>query len=373
MSSASNPKKGSLGNDETGSPSLSASKAQRSADALDKKSKKAKPADEVGDNGAASAGPTESPLRRLSDAKAELKPGAVPAERSSADGSGGAEGDISERPREFLLQRIAALERQLRIRNADCSRLLQERHALLPLKQKCESQAEMIEALQDKCALVAAQHASAMETVEQLKKQLRTQQHEDRIHGFQERMGVEGGGGKGNGNGGGDGGGGPPPLRSTRGPRDAAPSGPDAGSKVQVIGVTSGTARPSQSQRRLAPGGTVVSTAMGPQILYDSSDISSVGFQQNAKLPYDFLGGPAAQEQYHRSLQQGPPQQQSGAHPSASAFDDGGEGAEANRLMEMAKEEAEMAIKYAEVESKEEQELLARFNALKKPPSKQTK
>lgn len=353
---------------------------------------KDKSAADASETSTRSVNPDEGSLRRLSDSvkKDKGRDNTASASQDSLGGkkpktvertttsssvqsgdSGSIDVDISEQPKEFLLQRINALDRQLRIRNSDCSRLLQERHALLPLKQKCESQTEMIEALQDKVLLLQAQHVSALETIEQLKKQLRNEAHEERVRGFQRQMGNDG-----------DADVGPPTYRATQGPKEqgsaSLPVTNPATSRVRVTGITPysgpslGAANSGPQQTRLAPGGTVVNTAVGPQIIYDSSDISSVGFQAGAKVPYDFLGGPAAQEQYARTVrfQQQPNSKTDNNNKknnsnSASAFDEG-EGAEVSRVMNMAREEADMEVKYAEVESKEEQELKARIAALKK-------
>lgn len=306
---------------------------------------------------------------------------AVPVGTQSASVDAVNDDDDETVSRAVLLSRVAALDRQLRIRNSDCARLLQERHSLLPLRAQCESQSEMIAALHDKVALLETQRESAMETVERLQQQMKHEEHQRRVGGFQQRLssdsGNYGGGGKGCYDS-------SSPLRGrpTQGPATIA-GGATAttplavNSKIRVTGITSGGTgggRGGVPTTRVAPGGTIVNTRAGQQIIYDSSDISSVGFQKNARLPYDFLGGPGAQQQYQRSVQQ-QQQQQGGGKPnsntngnanSSGAIGSAGEQAEVGRVMDMAMEAAAMEVKYAEVEAAEEAALRARLEALKK-------
>ncbi|KAK7194697.1 hypothetical protein NESM_000389000 [Novymonas esmeraldas] len=252
---------------------------------------------------------------------------------------------LASESKEFLIRRVQALERQLTIRNNDCARLLEERSQLLPLREKCESQREMILALRSQLDLAQAQRESANDAMEAMKRQQRDTEHRERIERAERAMYGAAGGPKTN-------------AAGLRKPDITTPS---------PSGAPPAPSPPSSHMHpaRRAPGGTVVNTASGPQILYNSSDISSVGFATNARLPYDFLGGPGAQVQYltrHRN----------NAGRDAAEEPEGGvdasDDAQVRRTMAAAAEAVQMDTKYAEMEDKEHEALLARLKALRNGP-----
>lgn len=253
--------------------------------------------------------------------------------------------DLEHQSREFLLQRARALDRQLKVRNSDCARLLTERQQLLPLREKCESQKEMILALRGQLDLARAQRESAVDAMETMKRRQRDQEHRDRVANAERAMYAV-----------------PPQQREelppslSQRPSTAAPTtaiSPKSNNGHSSPPPTAST--PNIGRRN--PGGTVVSTAAGPQLLYDSSDISSVGFTKNAKLPYDFLGGPGAQQQYLSRYSSG------GDVPDGGH--DESEDGQVRRVINAAKDQAEMEAKYAEMEDREEEALMARIKALR--------
>lgn len=246
--------------------------------------------------------------------------------------------DLCSQSKDFLVQRVFALERQLKIRNADCSRLLAERHELLPLRDECKSQKELIVTLQDKIQILTAQHASALESVDAMKKKLRDEEHQRRMLRYRDKLENNDQG--------------PPPPsapRMTVMKANPAPSGMAMQTPTpQRCG--GGSARDRQPPPM--PGGTIVTTSTGPQIMYDSSDISSVGFTTKGVAPCDFRRGPIAQQQHVVKCH--------GEHLDSEEGEEG-----IYRVMQMAREEAEMDVKYAEVQNHEEKELRDRFNALR--------
>lgn len=254
---------------------------------------------------------------------------------------------------EQLLQRVEAVERQLKIRNADCARLLHERQQLLPLKEKVESQREMILALREQLALARAQMASAVEALEAREKADRDAAHQQRVQGFHAKM---------------NGAPPPPPLQPPQHQQHqqqpSSPASPSSASRARIVAVEERSPVPNGgSKQRRVSGGTVVATGAGPQIILDSSDISSVGFSKRSALPYDFLGGPMAQQQYREQQQ---PQPQLG--PVASGSNSAEEDDEVARVMDMAREAAMLDIQYAQVKDHEEEELRRRVTALRQRP-----
>ncbi|CAD2217740.1 hypothetical protein AGDE_14673 [Angomonas deanei] len=235
---------------------------------------------------------------------------------SPSAGSELSEQELLAKPKEFLVQRVQALERQLKIRNSDCSRLLQERHELLPLKEKCNSQREMILALKEQLEIAKVEKASALEAVERYRKEERNAIHQERIGQAEAAMGGRA----------------TPKIR-VKSISDSPPPSKSGNSSVSP----------------LPPGGTVVQTSLGPQVIYNSSDISTVGFSKQSK-PVDFLGGDMRFTQGKAGT---------GAHA-------GGSGDEVKDLMERAKDEANTELKYAEYEEDEDRKLHARLEALKK-------
>ncbi|KAG5493535.1 hypothetical protein JIQ42_01905 [Leishmania sp. Namibia] len=245
--------------------------------------------------------------------------------------------------KDFLIQRVRALERQLRIRNSDCARLFEDRKELAILKQKCESQREMILALRDQLDLAQAQRDSANDAMEAMKRQQRDKEHRDRV-AYAERA-IYG---------------------ASVAPRDTAGNTKRPENCISSGSNAAPNATPaSAAQRnntRCAPGGTVINTASGPQIIYDSSDISSVGFARSAKLPYDFLGGPGAQLQYLSRYHGG---SHAEAEEELGGGHDASEEAQVRRTMAAAAEASQLDAKYAEMEDKEHRALLARIKALR--------
>ncbi|GET91856.1 hypothetical protein, conserved [Leishmania tarentolae] len=234
--------------------------------------------------------------------------------------------------------------RELKMRNRDCALLLEERQQLLPLKEKCESQKEMILALRDQLNLAHAQLESATDALEEMKRQQRDKEHRERVaHAERVVYGAS---------------------ASTRGATGGT-SGPQTA--TSHTGNVVPSAKPASAQRannptRRAPGGTVVNTSSGPQIIYDVSDISSVGFTKNAKLPYDFLGGPGAQLQYlapsHGSAEEDAGEQLEGGC-------DASEDAQVRHTMATAAEAIQLDAKHAEIEEREHMALLERLKALR--------
>lgn len=246
---------------------------------------------------------------------------------------------------EFLVQRVQALERQLMIRNADCARLLEERKQLLPLREKCESQREMLSALREQLDLAKAQRESANDAMEAMRREQRDKEHRDRVERAQHSM-----------------------YGANDAPKPAASSSDAVLASAPTVGKPPTAQGSNTHNTRRAPGGTVVTTATGPQIMYDSSDISSVGFATNSKLPYDFLGGPGAQVQYlarHRKDNQA-----SGGGDEPEGGVDASEDGEVRRTMAAAMEQVQLDAKYAELEDKEHEALVARLKALRDMPKK---
>ncbi|KPA76652.1 hypothetical protein ABB37_07506 [Leptomonas pyrrhocoris] len=250
--------------------------------------------------------------------------------------------DLEHQSKEFLLQRVRALERQLTIRNSDCARLLADRQQLLQAREKCASQRETILALQGQLDLARAQRESAVDAMETMKRRQRDQEHRDRIGNAERAMygrpqSVAGA---------------PPPPSN---PPFSSPPATSSSGGSGSTGAKPSVATPNIGRRN--PGGTVVNTAAGPQLLYDSSDISSVGFTKNARLPYDFLGGPGAQQQY-LARYSGEGDVPDGGHNES-------EDAQVRRVINAAKDQADLEAKYAEMEDKEEEALMARIKALR--------
>jgi hypothetical protein len=269
--------------------------------------------------------------------------GGPTAHPTAASPSPAVDDDLEKQSKEFLLQRVRALERQLKVRNDDCARLLNERQQLLPLKEKCASQKEMILALRGQLDLAQAQRESAVDAMEMMKRRQRDQEHRDRIAHAEWAM-YSGAPGSASATP-------PPPSQSTT-----------TANRLSTAMPGSSTQPPSSAPNigRRNPGGTVVNTAVGPQLLYDSSDISSVGFTKNAKLPYDFLGGPGAQQQYLARYNGGGDR---GEMPDGGH--DASEDAQVRRVIAAAKDQADVETKYAEMEDKEEAALMARIKALR--------
>ncbi|KPI87970.1 hypothetical protein ABL78_2961 [Leptomonas seymouri] len=237
--------------------------------------------------------------------------------------------DLEHQSKEFLLQRVRALEQQLTTRNRDCARLLADRQQLLPLQEKCESQKEMILALRGQLDVAHAQRDSAIEAMEAMARRQRDQEHRARIDNAERAMYGQ--------------------------PQHAAASSPPKPATSSSASSKQTTSFPNIGRRN--PGGTVVNTTAGPQLLYDSSDISSVGFTKNARLPYDFLGGPGAQQQY-LSRYSGSGEVPDGGH-------DESKDAQVSRVINAAKDQVQIEAKHAEMEDEEEAALMARLKALR--------
>lgn len=333
-------------------------------------------------------GETPSPSLQARDIDVDLSSSAPVSYASStrvnaasatpADGVGDG---LEHQSRDFLLQRVRALEQQLTVRNGDCARLLAERQQLLPLKEKCESQREMILALRGELDLAKAQRESAVDAMETMKRRQRDQEHRDRVqHAERAMYGASGASAA-------KAAPAAPAMTSTTllsptqghpgvRPATAAPNNSghnsNSNSNNATATVTNGVVSPKAPSPsassstpnigRRNPGGTVVSTAAGPQLLYDSSDISSVGFTKNAKLPYDFLGGPGAQQQYLARYSGGGG---SGRGDEPDGGHDESEDGQVRRVIAAAKDQADMEAKYAEMEDKEEEALMARIKALR--------
>ncbi|EPY30838.1 hypothetical protein STCU_03865 [Strigomonas culicis] len=243
-----------------------------------------------------------------------------------------AEAELLKQSKEFLVRRVMALERQLKIRNADCARLLQERHQLLPLKEKCESQKEMILALKDQVHLLQVEKGSALESLEAMRREQRDAEHQQRMKKVEQVVG-------------------PRPAAASAGGSSTYTAPQLQRQGVRILSVQDASPPPPSRP----PGGTVVNTSVGPQILYDSSDISSVGFAKQTR-PMDFLGGAGAANTLAPATHPGP------GHAGAV---DAAEEADVRRLMAMAKEGAELDVKYAGIQDEEERALRARIDALK--------
>ncbi|KAI5686959.1 hypothetical protein MNV84_06993 [Leishmania braziliensis] len=279
------------------------------------------------DHSTVTLGSASPVLRAVSSPTPAATPASPPPEADNLEGQS----------KDFLIQRVRALERQLKIRNSDCARLLEERKQLLPLKEKCESQREMIVALRDQLNLAKVQCESANDAMEEMKRRQRNKEHRERV-AYAERA-----------------------LYGAN-----APPGSTTGNTSRPATSSSANATPASAPRsndmRRAPGGTVVNTTSGPQIIYDSSDISSVGFTKNAKLPYDFLGGPGVQLQY-LSPYHGNSCSGAGEEPEGGC--DASDDAQVRRTMATAAEAIEMDAKHTEKEDEEYQALVARLKALR--------
>ncbi|KAH9578344.1 hypothetical protein LSM04_003252 [Trypanosoma melophagium] len=213
-----------------------------------------------------------------------------------------------EEENKALRTKLSVLERELKLRSAECVELRQNLQELSRVKQTNDSQQEVITRLRSKLEFTTAAHASALEMIEKLKKELREKEHRERVDCLNARL------------------------------NEHDPS-PDSGALKATTHNTTASVPTSNAS------GGVVLTSSGPQIICKSSGISSIGFA-HVPRPVDFLGGVQKRKQ----------QQQ-------QAVD--GEEDEVARVMEMAKEEAMMDIRYAEVEDHEEKELRERFNALR--------
>ncbi|ORC90567.1 uncharacterized protein TM35_000083650 [Trypanosoma theileri] len=213
-----------------------------------------------------------------------------------------------EEENKALRTKVSVLERELKLRNAECAKLRQDLQELSQVKQTNESQRDVITGLRNQLELTSVAHASAMEMIEKMKKEIRDKEHRERVESLNARL------------------------------NEHKPS-PSGTSNVASLSNASAPTR--------GTSGGVVLTSSGPQIICNSSGISSLGFAQ-VQRPVDFLGG----------VQKGTQQQQQ--QPAVDGEED-----EVARIMEMAKEEAMMEIQYAEVEDHEEKELRERFEALR--------
>ncbi|CCW63115.1 unnamed protein product [Phytomonas sp. EM1] len=220
--------------------------------------------------------------------------------------------------KEYLIRRVVILEHELKKQNSACAHLLQQCRALSPLRKENEAQKEMIVSQQRQIELLQAEKASSSEQIRLLRKEISDKEHQERVDRVRNVIGKEP-------------------------PRNASDIG-------------AGSGRP----RGALPGGTVVNTRMGPQIVYDSSSISSVGFSRDVAIPLDFLGGPDVQSQLQ--------QRGSGARSKGLAGPqnaDRSEEAGLHQVLQIAKDEAKLSQKYREMERREEQELQARLEALR--------
>ncbi|KAG5495072.1 hypothetical protein JKF63_02125 [Porcisia hertigi] len=251
--------------------------------------------------------------------------------------------NLESQSTDFLVQRVRALEREMKIRNSDCARLLEERKGLLPLKEKCESQREMISALQDQLQLAQAKLESAEDAIEAMKRQQRDREHRERMAHTERALygaNVE-------------------PGATTGGTKRPDPSSALASEAAPRHGPACSVASKNMQP---PPGGTVVVTAFGPQLTYDNSDISSIGFTKKAKLPHDFLGGPGTQLRY-LSTHVGNAGRGTAEEPEADH--DVSEDAQVHSIMASTAEAIELDSKYANREDKEHEALMARIRALR--------
>ncbi|RNF11908.1 hypothetical protein TraAM80_00603 [Trypanosoma rangeli] len=202
-----------------------------------------------------------------------------------------------------LRTKVLVLERELKRRTDECTKLRGELREFGELKQKNESQRELILALRDQIEFLRTAHASAVETLEKKANEDRDREHRERLQSINARLGIE-------------------VCQTNRLPKKFAPE--------------------------VSASGGLVPTSDGAQVVLKSSDISSLGFAP-VQRPVDFLGG-----------RQNPLQQ------SENAGSGGAEEDEAARLMEMVKDEALLDVQYAEVADQEEKELRERFEALRR-------
>nr|CCC94217.1 conserved hypothetical protein [Trypanosoma congolense IL3000] len=98
------------------------------------------------------------------------------------------------------------------------------------------------------------------------------------------------------------------------------------------------------------PAGSIMGASGGLPVVCKSSDISSLGFAP-VERPSDFLNSIGSQFQ---------------VTPCVTQRQNCGDEEEVCRLMAMAREEAMMDIKYAEVSDSEERDLIERFEALRR-------
>ncbi|RNF26044.1 uncharacterized protein Tco025E_01673 [Trypanosoma conorhini] len=205
--------------------------------------------------------------------------------------------------KESLRTKVSVLERELRQRTAECSKLRDELRQFGELKQKVESQRELILAQREQLDFLRTAHASAVDALEKKAKEDRDREHRERFQSLSARLGDE------------------VPQRKSS-PQNSAPN----------VGASVG----------------LVPTSDGARVVLKSSDISSLGFAP-VQRPVDFLGG-----------------RQNLLRQNENAGTGGTEEDEAARIMEMAQDEALLDLQYAEVADQEEKELRERFEALRR-------
>ncbi|KEG08512.1 hypothetical protein DQ04_07011030 [Trypanosoma grayi] len=209
-----------------------------------------------------------------------------------------------EEENKALRTKVAALENELKQRNAEAVKLRNEMQQLASVKQKNESQQETILALRSELDFARAAHTSALEALEKARKDNRAAEHRERVERLQARLADE----------------------------EPHPQAP-----------------PGTATQKTATAGGIVMTSSGPQVVCNSSDISSLGFGR-VQRPVDFLGG--AQNALHRT--------------GNTAHAKEGEESEVERLMAMARDGAMMDIQYADVDDHEEKKLRERLEALRR-------
>lgn len=159
--------------------------------------------------------------------------------------------DLEAQTKEFLIERVLVLERQLKIRNSDCSRLLLDRHELQQRRQEQNrppGSAERMRALEREVEDLRRRNHELSELVRELQQQ---QQHHQQGKSSD-------------------------PLYPASQPRY---------SPVQGQGVGS---RPSTPQK-LGSRVTIFNTEMGPQVVYDS------GVYLDAPMDNSYVSSPGGE------------------------------------------------------------------------------
>lgn len=154
--------------------------------------------------------------------------------------------DLEAQTKEFLIERVLVLERQLKIRNSDCSRLLLDRHELLQRRQEQSRAPESME---------------RMMTLEREVEDLRRRNHElsDLVRELQQQQ--QG--------------------------RPADPQYPASQPRYSPVQGQGASSRPSTPQK-LGSRVTIFNTEMGPQVVYDS------GVYLDAPMDTSYVSSPGA-------------------------------------------------------------------------------
>ncbi|KAG8347104.1 hypothetical protein TRVL_02075 [Trypanosoma vivax] len=226
--------------------------------------------------------------------------------------------DNLEEENKALRTKVSILEGELLRRNAECAKLRDEMERLERIAKLYDAQCGTVSSLQSALESSRAAHASALETIERMKRRERDEVYSRLVTGVRSRLAEAG---------------------EVSG---VVPSG------VPTAMTLASLPRNMEAGTR-APAGGVVKTSSGAQVVCNSSPISSIGF------------GPANRPLNLLSVMHGTP---SHCAVVGNVVDEENEVA---HLMEMVKEEAMMNIMYPEVADAEERQLRERLEALKQP------